>query len=70
MKDEYGRSRTAKQIAHDKVQSAIWGRLQRLIDEVDEDLDHLTEKQNKEVKRHLELYLKRMEKAIGQHKSK
>lgn len=65
MKDEYERKKTAKQIAKDRIQGAIWGRMTNLLDEADDELTHLTEKQREEVKRHLNIYLTRLDKAIG-----
>jgi len=65
MKDEYGDNKTAKQIAKNRIQSAIWGRMTNLLDEADEELTHLTEKQRDEVKRHINIYLTLLNKLIA-----
>ena len=63
MRAKYKRQ-TPKQQAKSAIQSALWGRMSDLIDEVDEEFESGSEKHRSEVKRQIQKYLDRIQKLI------
>jgi hypothetical protein len=58
------KNKTAKQQAKSAIQLALWGRMSDLISEVDENFESGSEKNKAEIKRHIQIYLDRIEKYI------
>lgn len=64
---DYDKKLTAKQKAREMIFQAVMGRLQTVYKDLDDDPinEGMTEKERAEVERHLENYLKRIERLVS-----